>query len=331
MDRKDFEALIAANDTAEKTSRLDYVIKGFEKYAIDGTPFESEITRSSDLKEITKLFGVDTVNAEDVVDYYIQDTVTGNAMLEREVPKRPLFSGEISSYKALEHLADINSMWSDYPNDYRATLLLKLDDSTVMAVGQVCSDESEGDNSSFVFNHWVGILNADDVENYQSWRHWELSFFDYKKYAREQDQQQLERETAEGVLNLSRLKEGDRLRIVEKMLQRKSVYGDWYYPALSEEQRNKRWNTDLTVLEPGAQPVCSMTVKVEDGKDATRQVRIVGGGSWTTQRQNPVQSQERAMTTSYGYLKSEQHIIFTDEAIDTMYYSDRIIDSIDGF
>jgi hypothetical protein len=331
MDKKKFNALITTHETAEKGLFTQYVIEGLENYVVDGTPFHSQISLQSDFDTITKLIGVDTVKQENVLDYCIQDSVTGHMYHREEGLGTPQFSDEMPLWAAFQQLADAQSVWADNPNDYRATMLLKLDESTTVALGQESWDVSDDDAMKFEYSHWLAVLNTDDIQNYESWRVWDLNFFDSQKYAREQDQQQLERETAEGVLNLSRLEEGDRVRIVEKMLQRKSVYGDWHYPALSEEQRDKRWNTDLTVLEPGSQPVCSMTVKDNDGKDATRRVRIVGGGNWTTRRQNPVQTQEKAITPSYGYISKQQHLLFVDQETGDMILSDNVIESIDGF
>jgi hypothetical protein len=330
MDKKNFESIVAPYATSEKTQRVSHIIEGFERYASDGTPFHSGIYRKTDFDEITKLFGVDSIKSEDVIDYHLHDMVSDSEITPDEGSKKQLFSGEVPTEHLFQYLADTQSIWSDNPNDYRATLLVKLDETTVIALGQECSDESEGDDFIFEFKHWIGVLNADDIDNYQSWKHWELTFFDTKKYEEERDRAELERETAEGVVNLSRLTEGQRLRLVEQRPQHPPLSTS-PYSHYSKEELEQRRALDLVIIESGSQPICEMIVETSDTNSLRTTVKIIGGGNWTTRKQNPVQSQEKAITPSYGYISKQQHLLYVDQETGDMMLSDNVIHSIDGF
>src|SRR5690606_21334709 len=70
----------------------------------------------------------------------------------------------------------------------------------------------------FRYKYWFGVFDRDDVDNYPDWHTWGLTFIDAKKHAAERDAEELEREIRDGVVNLSRLKGGDVIRVSAKRL-----------------------------------------------------------------------------------------------------------------
>lgn len=84
---------------------------------------------------------------------------------------------------------------------------------------------------------------------------------------------------------------------------------------LAGNTADRTFRFDFLVYETGDSPACYFMQTNPDGASSEIiDVILLGTGSYTTQRQNPVQKQLRAFTTSYGYMHLGRSItIFSDK------------------
>ncbi len=325
MDTQSFEAFKQKNISEGASARLDAIIDGFESYAKDGTPYCAEIWSGEEFEELLKLLEIETVQGENVVLYHLENTHSGSTRDSEERGEREPFAGEWKLQSVLEAIADMQ-VWEDRINDYRATLVLRFDESTVIAIGQDCIELSDGNEpesepiDEYRVKYWVAVLNAEDLDNYGSWKQWQLEFFDVAKYQAEKEAREIERERAEGVTNLSRLKEGDEITVTTKRLER-NPHATSVYSRYSQEELDERFVDSFSVVAAGERPIC-------ETKSGVR-IRIDGGGRWTNRRQNPVQTQDKAITPSWGRIYPNQHLMYAVEESGESYISDQVVESIE--
>lgn len=337
--------------TAKPESELSpYYIKALERFVKDGDPFEWSCNYAT-FRELVHALSLEKIKGEDVIRYSAYNTVTGyeTDSVEREYP--PL-EGVIAIETLLDYIADTQGIWADDPNDFKATVMVKFDETTTAAIGlessediQACDDcwalehQEDADeakiaqfnNRNFTCDHsittfnqsyWIALFNSEDNENYPGWNHWSLEYTDMKAARIEHDIRDLEHEVREGITNLSRLKTGDLLRIVAKRSQSSK---DAMYRPLTDEQAAQRFVYDFTVLEEGIYPV----VEYQAASGQAEKTVLIGGEVWTNRRQNPVQNQETALTITYGTMQPELRVVSKNVATGETSYSETVIESIE--
>lgn len=305
--------------TTPESEWSPYYTRELERFVRDGEPFEWNCDYET-FRELVTVLSLETIQGEDILRHSVYNTSTGYEVdsIEREYP--PL-EGAIDTEALLNYVADTQSFWADDPNDFKATFMAKFDDTTTVAIG-LESHETSRYEASFTQTYWIALFASKDNENYPSWNHWDLEFFDTKAAKREYDIQDLEREIKEGVTNLSRLKQGDLLRVTARLSQSSK---DAVYRPLANAQMEQRFVYDFVVLEEGEQPI----IESRNAQGDTEKAVLVGSGIWTTRRQNPVQKQDTALTISHGFLRAGSRIISRDIETGESSYSETVIESIE--
>lgn len=308
---------------SKKGPLLAHAIDGFERYGQDNMPFETEFYNEADFDEFIALLGLQNIRSEAILAYHVYNDVSGNVRdSEGSDPTLP-FQPESSIKTIFARIADAQSFWEDEINDYHATFLLKFNESTVIAFGEASVDDSQGENIDVTTSYWAGVFNRSDIDNYESWKNWELRFFDKKKHQAEVEAREIEREQAAGITNLSRLMAGDTLRVTMKHPEhtKGNTYGASHF---SQDELAERPVSDFVILESGTEPLCGLRLK----DDSLEQARLAGGGNWTTRGQNPVQDQDIAMTPWFGFVRQGNHILYRMPETG-LAYSKMIIDSVE--
>lgn len=272
-----------------------------------------------------KCYSFLTLNQSDatqIIAYHVVDTQTGGSR-DSQTPGEALdFNGDVNIRQLLSGLIDRVDPWVEDSN-YRATVVLKLDEVTALVVGEALEDVSDGDQFEFIEKYWAGVLNVADVDTLTTWREWELDFSEVaERVASEalREAREIEREKAEGVTNLARLKTGDVLKVITKRLN--AATQGTMQPRYSQQDLDERFIDTWKVVEESEQPLCEV-------KPDMAKIRLMGGGRWTTRNQNPVQKQERAITPSWGYIYPGQHILHWVEGEDQPTWSTTVVESIE--
>lgn len=68
---------------------------------------------------------------------------------------------------------------------------------------------------------------------------------------------------------------------------------------------------DLHVIRDGEQPLCLMTQTYPEGQTGPTKVILEGTGFWTTPKENPVQTQQKAMSIAFGRVIEGGHIVIS--------------------
>lgn len=319
MDSNAFDALKNNNPELIKGRRIDYVVRGFEQYASDGTPFHAQLWDEDDFDRVVQLLDIEKISGKKVIAHHVENTVSSDERDSQERGEGQLFKSTADIKDVLSFIADTQNIWEEEPNDYRATFLLKYDNDTVLAIGEESMDVSEGSHFEVSKKYWVAVMGANDVDNYASWRHWDLTFFDTKAYQAEIDALEIEREKAEGATNLSRLKEGDVLRVIAKRREF-APYDTLRLSRYSQAELDERFTQDFVIITPGSEPIVESNLSLGC-------MRLAGGGNWTTRKQNPVQQLDKMITPSFGYIYPDQHVLFRSLDTPDLDVTDLIVDS----
>ncbi len=307
MDAVRFEELKQHNLPAKRGYSVDRFVDQMGAYTTDGSIVDMWINNEESFSQILKLLDIETVDGSRISHYYVIDTQTGSSY-DSQTTHRPLkLEGEVNVWGLLSSLID-KSEYASEDSNYRSTIIVRIDDVTTVALGEEVMDVSSEDEHEFVSKHWVAVFNTNtDLDGFTDWQAWDLD----QTYAKERaaykathEAREIARETAEGITNLSRLKQGDVLKIIS--LERGDV------------EHIDIW----TVVEDGERVV------VTAGPDA-RRFTFAGGGRWTTRKQNPVQDQEVAMTVSWGSVHPGQHLVYWLEGDDTWSFSETTVKSIE--
>jgi len=350
MDVKDLERLKNGQPEYGGAYFERLALEGIERYAAEGEVFEANLAEE-EFEKIIALLSLDQIAGEDILRFRVESTMlNGGTNVDSEKrgfngytdPKRPV-------QWWLNHIADLQSVWEDNENDFRATMMVKFDEATIAAIGfesqeviVVCDEcvelaRGEGDeaeiaqinnagfscehrDSEYSYKYWVSLFKAEDIDNYPEWSNWDMEFVDTVALAAEDDRLAYEREQREGLVNLARLKKDESL-------------------AITTLKGEEKWEYLFRIVKPGKEPLCSVFASQNGVASGPGwRVRLRGGGHWTTPQQNPVQqgswdkpTQELALSVFYGYLRlesDEQYVMVFDPKLKTHLYLQHPVESI---